>query len=458
MLWNGGIGTYVKASTETHAEVGDRANDALRVNGVELRCKMVGEGGNLGLTQRGRIEYALAGGLINTDAIDNSAGVDCSDHEVNIKILLGDVIADDRHDASSERNELLASMTDEVGELVLDDNRAQTLALAIARRQALPMVNVHARYLNTLEAEGWLNRSLEFLPTDKQIAERQAAGVGPDDARVRRAAGVHEDHQHRADGRQRPARRSVPRARPRPLLPDAAAAAVPPTQIARHRLRREIIATQFGNQMVNISGISFDHRITEDTGVGVVDVDPRVGRGPRHLRHGGAVGPDRSARRRRAARRAARAVPRGAQDDRAWRVVDPAPPPPAGRHRRPWSPSSAAPMRALGVGTRRRAVAVAMRDTMFADEASRLAAGVPEQLAQRSALWPLLHTSFDVIELAQRRSIEPRTRRSHVLAGVRGARHRLAVGCDRRAAAQRPVADAGALGAARRPARSRWPT
>ncbi|MCY7300042.1 MAG: NAD-glutamate dehydrogenase, partial [Ilumatobacteraceae bacterium] len=177
LLWNGGIGTYVKAASETHAEVGDRANDGLRVNGTELRCKMVGEGGNLGFTQRGRVEYALAGGLIYTDAIDNSAGVDCSDHEVNIKILLNDVMASTAM-VLAERDELLASMTDEVAEQVLDDNRAQTLALAIARRQALPMVNAHARYLTSLEAEGWLSRSLEFLPTDKQIAERQAAGTG----------------------------------------------------------------------------------------------------------------------------------------------------------------------------------------------------------------------------------------------------------------------------------------
>ncbi|HUC32417.1 MAG TPA: NAD-glutamate dehydrogenase domain-containing protein, partial [Ilumatobacteraceae bacterium] len=167
LLWNGGIGTYVKASAETHADVGDRANDGLRVNGADLRCRMVGEGGNLGFTQRGRVEYSLAGGLIYTDAIDNSAGVDCSDHEVNIKILLGLAMEDGRLDIEA-RNELLVEMTDEVGELVLDDNRAQTLALAIARRQAMPMINVHSRYLNLLEAEGWVNRSLEFLPTDRQ--------------------------------------------------------------------------------------------------------------------------------------------------------------------------------------------------------------------------------------------------------------------------------------------------
>ena len=121
VLWNGGIGTYVKASTESHAEVGDRANDGLRVNGSELRCRMVGEGGNLGLTQRGRIEYALNGGLVNTDAIDNSAGVDCSDHEVNIKILLGAVMAEGAM-TFDQRNELLAEMTSEVAEQVLDDN------------------------------------------------------------------------------------------------------------------------------------------------------------------------------------------------------------------------------------------------------------------------------------------------------------------------------------------------
>mgnify|MGYP003343110309 CR=1 FL=1 len=145
LLWNGGIGTYVKATGESHADVGDRANDGVRVNGGELRCRMVGEGGNLGFTQRARVEYALTGGLINTDAIDNSAGVDCSDHEVNIKILLGAAVAAGRLDLE-RRNALLAEMTDEVGELVLDDNRAQTLALTIARRRALPMVNVHARY------------------------------------------------------------------------------------------------------------------------------------------------------------------------------------------------------------------------------------------------------------------------------------------------------------------------
>ena len=177
LLWNGGIGTYVKASTESHDAVGDRGNDSLRVDAVDLRCRIVGEGGNLGLTQLARVEYAVGGGLIYADAIDNSAGVDCSDHEVNIKIVLDQLVRDGDL-TTKQRNDLLVEMTDEVAELVLDDNRAQTLALMIARRQALPMVNVHARYLETLENDGVLDRSLEFLPTDKQIAERQAAGSG----------------------------------------------------------------------------------------------------------------------------------------------------------------------------------------------------------------------------------------------------------------------------------------
>ena len=403
VLWNGGIGTYVKASTETHAEVGDRANDALRVNGGELRCKLVGEGGNLGFTQRGRIEYALSGGLIYTDAIDNSAGVDCSDHEVNIKILLGDVMATTAM-TIEQRNELLASMTDEVGELVLDDNRAQTLALAIARRQALPMVNVHARYLNTLEAEGWLNRSLEFLPTDKQIAERQAGGTGlttPEFAvllaytkttniELTVASNLPDD----------------PYLTPELVryFPTALRRAYP-DQIARHRLRREIVATQLGNQMVNISGLSFDHRITEDTGVGVVEIT-RAWVAARDVFDVAswwdqieALGADvRLDVQIELFLEARRMLERGV----SWIL----------RHRRPpvdigaVVAEFAAPMRRLASGLDD-VLFGRMRAAMFAVEASRLASGVPEQLAQRSALWPLLHTSFDMIELAQRRHLQP---------------------------------------------------
>ena len=177
LLWNGGIGTYVKASTEPDEAVGDRANDAVRVDASMLRCHMVVEGGNLGVTQLARAEYALGGGLIYTDAIDNSAGVDCSDHEVNIKIAL-DQLVHDGELTSKQRNTMLAEMTDDVADLVLENNRGQTLALMIAREQSLRMVNVHARYLDSLEAEGFLDRELEFLPSDKQIAERQSSGSG----------------------------------------------------------------------------------------------------------------------------------------------------------------------------------------------------------------------------------------------------------------------------------------
>ena len=398
VLWNGGIGTYVKASAESHAEVGDRANDAIRVNGNELRCKMVGEGGNLGLTQRGRIEYALNGGLVNTDAIDNSAGVDCSDHEVNIKILLADVMASTGM-TISERDALLASMTDEVGEQVLDDNRAQTLALAIARRQALPMVNVHARYLNTLEAEGWINRSLEFLPTDKQIAERQAAGGGlttPEFAVLLAYT--------KTTNIEMMVQTSLPddpylepelvRYFPAPLRTPFA------EQIDRHRLRREIIATQIGNQMANISGISFDHRVTEDSGVGVVDITRAwiaardvfdVARWWDQIEELGAdVRLDVQVELFLEARRM---LERGV----SWIL----------RHRRPPVAIAEvvqqfkAPMERIATA-QDEVLSGRVRDLTFALEASRLASGVPEELAQRSAMWPLAHTAFDVIEMAQR--------------------------------------------------------
>ncbi len=402
VLWNGGIGTYVKAAGETHADVGDRANDGLRVNGHELRCEVVGEGGNLGFTQRGRIEYALAGGLINTDAIDNSAGVDCSDHEVNIKVLLSDVMGSTAMDMA-ERDELLASMTDEVGELVLDDNRAQTLALAIARRQALSLVNVHARYLNQLESEGYLNRALEFLPSDKQIAERQAGGMGlttPEFAVLLAYTkitnvGLIVDSSLADDPYLRP---ELLRYFPTPLRDRYA------VQIYRHRLRREIIATQIGNQMVNISGITSDHRLTEDTGVGLVDITrawvagrdifDMVGLWDELEALGSDVKLDTQIDLFLEARRM---LERGV----SWIL----------RHRRPpvdiggvvaeFRPGVTALSHDLDQVLRGR-----MREVVFATEAGRLASGVPETLAQRSALRPLLHTAFDMVELAAAHRLE----------------------------------------------------
>src|SRR6476620_4602762 len=177
LLWNGGIGTYVKASTEDHLSVGDRANDAIRVDGKQLRVKVVGEGGNLGLSQLGRIEAAFCGVRVNTDAIDNSAGVDTSDHEVNIKILLGEVVRQG-HLTTEQRNEVLASMTDDVAEHVLRDNYEQNVLLGNARAQEHSMVSVHERLIHWLEARGDLDRGLEFLPTDAEIEKRAHDGLG----------------------------------------------------------------------------------------------------------------------------------------------------------------------------------------------------------------------------------------------------------------------------------------
>ncbi len=398
LLWNGGIGTYVKAASETHAEVGDRANDSLRVNGVELRCKMVGEGGNLGFTQRGRVEYALAGGLINTDAIDNSAGVDCSDHEVNIKILLGAAMAK-RGLASAQRNALLAEMTDEVGEMVLDDNRAQTLALTIARRQALPMINVHSRYLNTLESEGWLNRALEFLPTDRQIAERQAAGTGlttPEFAVLlayTKTTNVAEIvHSDLPDDPY--------------LVPDLLAYFPQRLQgqyrdeILTHRLRRELIATQLCNQLVNHSGISFDHRLSEETGLGVVEIT-RAWIATRDIFNVAKLWDDIDA--------LTGQVKLDLQLDLFLELRT------MTERGVMWLlRSRKAPIDIASVVTEFRSgietLAVSLegqlqgriREAAFAIEAGRLAGGVPEQLAQRSVLWPLLHTGFDVVALSAR--------------------------------------------------------
>ena len=167
LLYNGGIGTYVKSSKERNAEVGDRANDAVRVNGADLRYKVIAEGGNLGFTQLGRVEYALAGGRINTDAIDNSAGVSTSDHEVNIKILLGIVMADGEM-TEKQRNTLLAQMTDEVAKLVLRDNYTQTQWLSVSGHLASLLLDPQQRFIRFLEKKGRLNRQLEFSPRTKR--------------------------------------------------------------------------------------------------------------------------------------------------------------------------------------------------------------------------------------------------------------------------------------------------
>ncbi|MFC7486733.1 NAD-glutamate dehydrogenase [Knoellia sp. CPCC 206453] len=262
LFWNGGIGTYVKASTESHLEIGDRANDAIRVNGNELRVKVVGEGGNLGLSQLGRIEAALSGVRVNTDAIDNSAGVDTSDHEVNIKILLGDVVR--RGDLTTEeRNTLLASMTDDVADHVLRDNYEQNVLLGNARAQEVSMVTVHQRLMGWLEERGELDRALEFLPTDAEIEKRASEGLGlksPEFAvLVAYAKLALKKDILDSDLPDDPYFEAT--------LADYFPAALRETyaaELGEHPLRREIVTNSVVNSMVNRGGITFAFRATEE--------------------------------------------------------------------------------------------------------------------------------------------------------------------------------------------------
>jgi len=270
LLYNGGIGTYIKASRQNHSEANDRTNDNLRINASELRCKVITEGGNLGLTQAARVEYALNGGRINTDAIDNSGGVDCSDHEVNIKILLNAALtAGDL--TLKQRNTLLAEMTEEVAALVLRDNYAQTQALSLAESLAAPMLNVHARFIQFHEKAGKLNRRLEYLPSEEEIAERRLARLGltrPELAVLLAYAKI-TLYESLVES-------SVPDALeftlmltdyfPRPICLRFS------DQMYEHYLKREIIATHVTNQIVNRMGITFAFRLGEETGATAADV------------------------------------------------------------------------------------------------------------------------------------------------------------------------------------------
>jgi glutamate dehydrogenase len=270
LLWNGGIGTYVKSATETNADAGDRTNDVVRVNGRDLRATVVGEGGNLGFTQRGRIEFARAGGLIYTDAIDNSAGVDTSDHEVNIKILLGAIEAAGDM-TRKQRDELLAQMTDDVAALVLRDNYEQAIALGNSLVNAASMLHVHARLIDALVAAGDLDRDLEFLPNKEEIAERHAAGEGltaPEFAVLLayRKITLTQDLLD-SDLPDDPAYDGVLTAYfPEPLRERFT------QQMHEHRLRREIVVTGVVNHMVNRAGITFAMRLMEETGASPVEI------------------------------------------------------------------------------------------------------------------------------------------------------------------------------------------
>ncbi|QHA05047.1 NAD-glutamate dehydrogenase [Streptomyces broussonetiae] len=270
LLWNGGIGTYVKSSAESNADVGDKANDAIRVDGKDLRVKVVGEGGNLGLTQLGRIEFALHGGKINTDAIDNSAGVDTSDHEVNIKILLNGLVADGDMTVK-QRNKLLAEMTDEVGALVLRNNYAQNTALANALFQANAMLHAQQRFLRHLVREGHLDRALEFLPTDRQIRERISQSQGltsPETAVVLAYTKITvAEELLQTSLPDDPYLRSLLHAYFPTALRERFADA-----IDNHPLRREITMTVLVNDTVNTGGTTYLHRLREETGASLEEI------------------------------------------------------------------------------------------------------------------------------------------------------------------------------------------
>jgi glutamate dehydrogenase len=270
LLWNGGIGTYIKSSVESDAEVGDHANDAVRIPAKELNCRIIGEGGNLGLTQKGRIEYALNGGKINTDSIDNSAGVDCSDHEVNIKIALQAAMENKRLNIA-KRNSLLEVMTEDVENLVLRDNFLQTQAISIAEYQGVKSLEQHDRMMRKLEKLGLLDRKVEFLPDIDEVNRRHSMGIGltrpelsvllsyskiylyssllsstlPDEEYY-----VHELIKY---------------------FPEKLAKSFN-KEVKAHNLRREIVATYITNSLVNRLGITFFNRLSEDTGLKMCDI------------------------------------------------------------------------------------------------------------------------------------------------------------------------------------------
>jgi glutamate dehydrogenase len=269
LLYNGGIGTYIKAETQSDADVGDRANDPVRVNANQVRAKVIGEGGNLGVTSLGRVEFDLCGGRINTDALDNSAGVDCSDHEVNIKILIDSLVTAGKV-KPEERTELLESMTDEVAELVLADNADQNDLMGTSRANAPSLLPVHALQIKHLVAKRGVNRELEALPSDKEINRRIEAGMGLTSpelatlmAHVKLAL---KDELLATDVLDQ----EVFAARLPHYFPSALRKRFK-SEIRSHQLRREIVTTMLVNDLVDTGGITYAYRVTEDVGVKPVD-------------------------------------------------------------------------------------------------------------------------------------------------------------------------------------------
>ncbi|MFL9777594.1 NAD-glutamate dehydrogenase [Vibrio cyclitrophicus] len=270
LLWNGGIGTYVKSSSETHTDVGDRANDVLRIDGRDLKAKVVGEGGNLGMTQLGRIEYALTGGRVNTDFVDNVGGVDCSDNEVNIKIFLNGLVSNGDLTVK-QRNQVLESMEDEVGEIVLDDAYCQAESISVTEHQGVGLVKEQIRFIHTMEKAGYLDRGLEYIPDDETLLEREKQGQGltRPELSVLVAYGkmvLKEDLVSDDIANDEFHARQLMQYFPTALRRNYS------QHMDNHPLRAEIIATALANQMVNEMGCNFVTRLQEETGANIVDI------------------------------------------------------------------------------------------------------------------------------------------------------------------------------------------
>ena len=270
LIWNGGIGTYVKATSETHAEVGDRANDAIRINGNEVRAKVIGEGGNLGCTQLGRIEYAANGGRMNTDFVDNVGGVDCSDNEVNIKILLNSLVTDGELTVK-QRNRLLEEMTEEVGQIVLQDCQDQTRSISVTQVRGAEQLKEQIRFIHHLEKEGKLDRALEFLPNEDELADRLAKGK----ALTRPELSVIVAYAKMVLKEQL----VTPEITEDELLSQLLISYFPQklqqqysAQMGSHPLRGEIIATSLANELVNNMGFNFVQRMQDETGASVAEI------------------------------------------------------------------------------------------------------------------------------------------------------------------------------------------
>ncbi|MCL1078491.1 NAD-glutamate dehydrogenase [Parashewanella spongiae] len=270
LIWNGGIGTYVKATTESHVEVGDRANDAIRVNGIEVNAKVIGEGGNLGCTQLGRIEYAANGGRMNTDFVDNVGGVDCSDNEVNIKILLNSLVAEGDL-TIKQRNTLLVEMTEEVSEIVLQNCQDQTRSISVTQVRGAEQLKEQIRFIHYLEKDGKLDRALEFLASDDELAERLASGqplTRPELSVLVAYAKMVLKEQF-----------VIPEITEDALLSQLLKAYFPKKlqelysdKMASHPLRGEIIATSLANEIVNNLGMNFVQRMQDETGATVAEI------------------------------------------------------------------------------------------------------------------------------------------------------------------------------------------